>query len=98
MAKDIKEHNELLSYEENGYFMTITPVDNKGLNNSLTIIDCHNNNQSMLVGTIIKIPTNVSNEIYQEYKRKMIHLYETFGICSVAQNPTEFDGTYNKVA
>ena len=96
--EDSKKQEGCCMIEENGYVMTITPADNNGSNNVMTIVDCRDNNTSMLVGTIMKVPTNVSNEARNVYKRKMIHLYETFGICSISQNPAEFDGTYNKVA
>ena len=95
--QDSDSKNGFYTLNENGYVMTIVPTDNNGDNSILTIVDMRNE-QSMLVGTIIKMPTNVSTEVYNMYKTKMIHLYETFSICSISQNPNEFDDTYNKVA
>lgn len=96
--QDGESKNGFYTLNENGYVMTIVPTDSNGDNSILTIIDTRNEQQSMLVGTIMKVPTNVSNEACNMYRRKMIYLYETFGICSISQNPAEFDGTYNKVA
>ena len=96
--KENEIKNGFYTLNENGYVMTIVPTDGNGDNSVLTIVDMRNEQQSMLVGTIIKVPSNVSNEACNLYKRKMIHLYETFGICSISQNPAEFEGTYNKVA
>ena len=96
--QDSECKNGFYTLNENGYVMTIVPTDSNGDNSILTIVDKRNEQQSMLVGTILKVPTNVSYEACNMYKTKMIHLYETFSICSISQNLNEFDDTYNKVA
>ena len=92
--KNIKFHTS----KDNGYVMTIVPVNTTGKNNILTVVDIKNDNQSMLVGTIINIPTNLPQDDYITYKNKMIRLYETYGMVSVAQNIDEFNRTYDMVA